>query len=647
MSDNQHKALGRKVVLLNKSKKKLNKAQSIANLRSGRESRKDDAGISSPSPKDGQSAFHGTPRRISDKDPVPHQCFTEICKQGRVKPNRRRFTMPVIAMAMALYLISGPAYEFLRNFFPMPSRQTLYFRTSFGLRFNATQLGNVSFIKNVVDNYRDENNVTDEEIYGILAVDAISLDKEMIITKDGLVYGGIESEVLSKEALTKIQTHFQELEQLWRNKSSVIISDAFVFQFQPVIATFRPFVVHIAPSTQGKATQEHVGLLEEISKRLSEHRIMVIGYSMDGDSTYRKLHDRFYTEYEETVRSDNRFVNFSKISSCLIVSDPLHILKRARYRLLGSIVHAGLTNSTEAIDADALAAVLNLPSKVFSSQKFTKMHDDLPISLFSFESLVHLADEKPVYLAYFLPFCLLNIGLSEKGLSIEERINFLEVAFYYVLAYLGELKEKPSQLPDVKTARNAHVKLFPQNLALEMTNTLASILSVMYSFNGTIHLNRIGTNPLEHTFGAIRMRSRHKNTYQKLVKSVGDMETWKKMVSVAGTGGKISGRRSYYGQLVSTNISFSPCVLNMNPRDIAVAAHMIYGLPISSKELDCWNMNFVSQVACDVFTEFVSTLRTIYRRLYPKDKTISTRSRSILVTSGRGILCNKKRIDLS
>ena len=208
MSDNQHKALGRKVVLLNKSKKQLNKAQSIANLRSGRESRKDDAGISSPSPKDGQSAFQGTPRRISDKDPVPHQCFTEICKQGRVKPNRRRFTMPVIAMATALYLISGPVYEFLRNFFPMPSRQTLYFRTSFGLKFNATQLGNASFIKNAVDNYRDENNVTDEEIYGILAVDAISLDKEMIITKDGLVYGGIESEVLSKESLKKIQTHF-------------------------------------------------------------------------------------------------------------------------------------------------------------------------------------------------------------------------------------------------------------------------------------------------------------------------------------------------------------------------------------------------------------------------------------------------------
>ena len=646
MSDNRHKELGRKVVLFNKAKKKLNKAQSLANLRNGRERAKDNAISSSQSTPQRQSSFHGTPHTIGENVARVHSCLTELYGQARVMPNRRRFTMSVIAMSMALYLISGPAYTFLRNFIPLPSRQTLYLRTSFGLRFNATYLENLSLVKNVVENYREENNVTKEEICGILAVDAISLDKEMIITKDGVVYGGLSSEVLSKEALEKIQKHFSHLEELWRNKSSVIISDAFVFQFQPVLASLRPFVVHIAPSTQGKATQEHVGLLEAISKQLLEQRVKVIAYSMDGDSTYRKLHERFYAEYETNIRGDCSFVNFSKISSCLIVSDPLHILKRARYRLLGNVVHTGLTNSTGMIDINRLATVLNLPSKVFSSQKFTKMHDDLPISLFSFESLVILAKVEPMYLAYFLPFCLLNIGLSETGLSLEERINLFEVAFYYVFAYLGELTEKASLLPDVKTPLNRHVKLFPRNLALEMSNTLASILSIMYGFNGTIHLNRIGTNPLEHTFGAIRMRSRHKNTYEKMVKCVGDMETWKKMVAVLGTGGKISGRKTYYGKLVTTNLSFSPCVLNMNPRDIAVAAHMIYGLPISSLELDCWNMNFLSEVSCDVFTEFLSTLHTMYRRLHPKDKVIATNSRSILVTSGRGILCNQKRRDL-
>lgn len=63
----------------------------------------------------------------------------------------------------------------------------------------------------------------------------------MIITKDGVLVGELSSEVLNKETLENIQRHFSHLEELWRNKSSVIISDAFVFQFRPVLATPRPF----------------------------------------------------------------------------------------------------------------------------------------------------------------------------------------------------------------------------------------------------------------------------------------------------------------------------------------------------------------------------------------------------------------------
>ena len=249
--------------------------------------------------------------------------------------------------------------------------------------------------------------------------------------------------------------------------------------------------MHICPSTQGKATQEHVSLLENISTALLGEGVRVIGYSMDGDSTYRKLHNLLYAEYEDKIRRDIDFTNFSGISSRLIVSDPLHILKRARYRLLGSDVHIGLTNSTQLIDVERLQSLLNLPSKVFSSQKFTKMHDDLPVMLFSFESLMVLAESEPGYLAYFLPFCLFNIGLSEKGLSLEERINFFEVAFYYVLAYLGELKVARPMLPDYKSARNRHVKPLPEPLARQLSNTLASILSVIYSFNTSIHLKEV------------------------------------------------------------------------------------------------------------------------------------------------------------
>ena len=646
MSDDLHRAIGRKSIALNRARKKLVAAKRSEWARrlndrakeGGRESINRDKSVAA-------SPFQGTPRYVGTRQKQKYELLEELHRIKDVKPNRRRFGTKLIAMSLALYLISTTAYAFLRNFVPLPSRQTLQTRTSVADRFRPELMENMLHVKEIVDNYRQNNSETNGEIHGIIAVDAIAFDRELVVSKSGLVTGSLSSEVLDAETLAKIQTDFEQLENLWREKYKTIISDAFVYQFHPLSPELRPFIVHIRPTTQGKATNEEVEILEKLSNILNENGVKVLGYAMDGDSTYRKLHNLFYEEYNSSVRQDCAFTNFSAIRSRLMVSDPLHILKRARYRLLNSDVHTGLTNSSDVIDVEKLKKLLNLTSKVFSNQKFTKMHDDLPISLFSFESLITITTCEPAYVSYFLPFCLLNIGLSEEHLSLEERVNLFEVAFYYILIYRAVTTTTPVLLPEHKSARNTHVRLFPDTLSLELCNTLFSILSIIYSHNCTIHLNRIGTNPLEHTFGAIRMRSRYKNTYEKMLKSVGEMETWKRMVSILGTGGKISGRRSYYGRMVNVNLSISPCVLPMNPREIAVVAHLCFSMPVSAYEIDCWNMNSLGVFSNEIFNNFLSTLTSIYRRLHPMPKSVVTNSRSIQVTSGQNILCQKGRRD--
>lgn len=47
---------------------------------------------------------------------------------------------------------------------------------------------------------------------------SISLDKGMIITKDGLVYGGIESELISKEALKRYKLSSMSLRTCGRTR---------------------------------------------------------------------------------------------------------------------------------------------------------------------------------------------------------------------------------------------------------------------------------------------------------------------------------------------------------------------------------------------------------------------------------------------
>ena len=635
--------MARKCAELKKSQKDLVSAQRRERMLRMNQERKSAPNSAETTPSKNDSPFRGKPHYVATGD---WNCSDELSQLSRVPPNRRRFSTKMIALALAVYLISGPAYNFLRDAMPLPSRHTLNARTATTEKFNPLLLQNISGIDEIVKRYRETNELDSTNIYGVLAVDAIAFDREMVIGQDGFIKGSIQSESLDSETLERIQNDFCELEKLWQEKLNSIISDAFVFQFHPLNAAHRPFVVHIHPSTQGKATNTEVELLDKISEILERAGIKVIGYAMDGDSTYRKLHKMFFSEYGERVRKDASFVNFSGIGSRLIISDPLHVLKRARYRLLGSRVHTGLTNGTTQIEIDRLVEILHLPSKVFSNQHFTKMHDDLPVSLFSLETLVTLASQEPSYLSYFLPFCLLNSALTEERLSLEERINFLEVAFYYMLGYLGELSVTTATLPNHKSSRGNAVRLFSEELALETTNTLASLLAVIYGFNMTLNLNRIGTNPLEHTFGTVRMRSKCKHTYEKMVKSLGDVETWKRMVSIVGVGGKISGRRSCYGKVVNVNLQISPCVLNMNPRDIAVACHIMFSLPISSNELECWNLNYIAVHSEEIMNGFLSILSSIHKRLYPVAKTIRLNSRSILLRPGKNHITSRKDVTI-
>ena len=105
-------------------------------------------------------------------------------------------------------------------------------------------------IKEIVTNYMERSNATYGEISGILAVDAISLDREMVITDKGFVSGGLTSEVLDKDVLASIQKNFRELEEIWKQKLNSIISDAFVFQFHPITAT--PLLCIYAPVLRAK-----------------------------------------------------------------------------------------------------------------------------------------------------------------------------------------------------------------------------------------------------------------------------------------------------------------------------------------------------------------------------------------------------------
>lgn len=215
-----------------------------------------------------------------------------------------------------------------------------------------------------------------------------------------------------------------------------IIKSGFVFQIQPYDCKYKPFVIHIFPSSNGKASQEIIDKLFKI-KNLAKNRIIIIikTFAFDGDNAYKNLHLNYFKSYATFLVNSNNFFNL-KTKVMHVVSDFFHLLKRLRYRLLSSILHAGFTLNGEAILIDEFKTILNeMGDVVFCNEKFTKMNVKLAIELFKPYNFIKLLEfKKFAAAAYWFPISTSIIAILTDDFYIwqDENLRFAEaLSFCY------------------------------------------------------------------------------------------------------------------------------------------------------------------------------------------------------------------------
>jgi hypothetical protein len=133
-----------------------------------------------------------------------------------------------------------------------------------------------------------------------------------------------------------------------------------------------------------------VGKLEEIAEILHLKRFRIIGYACDGDSCPHRLHSELQQRWNiETSEEATPNVIFNTRARRLIITDPLHILKRIRYRygFLSGPFRIGVGHDQTEFCIDDVQDKLPLPPIVFNNSRITRMHDSLALELFSQVSL--------------------------------------------------------------------------------------------------------------------------------------------------------------------------------------------------------------------------------------------------------------------
>jgi hypothetical protein len=399
------------------------------------------------------------------------------------------------------------------------------------------------------------------------------------------VLGSVDQIDVSQSEFDDFSQHLQKFEEWGLNNSDSAITDTFAFILQPLSPELPCTLLHLSPETQGKATDRIVKLLDIIKDLLGQQNVTISYYAFDGDSAYSKLVDRFVASVD-TIALSNEFNGWSKLqhpTACVV--DPLHVLKRFRYRLLNSHVRNGFDITSPVANLSEYKGRLNVPSIVFSNQGFTKMNDDLPLRLFTLSNLFVLHDAGDLaMLAYSLMPTLLILAFHGISASIADRRYLLEIIYYYTAFYEKVKTSARNPLPERKSAEKFDVTLFSNSLLQDVRSAVIAALIEMGQHDGrTVYLHRIESNPVEHFFGRCRMLSRNCHRWQKLLKVVKNDLLLSQIRAEYGTGARVDGKRTTFGIPIVMADGEGELHFSKPPREVAASLLIVFGYEISSK----------------------------------------------------------------
>ena len=427
------------------------------------------------------------------------------------------------------------SYKILCQYIPeLPSIENIREKYPESIQNFEEDLIDLDKLSNIIKFYKEENKIVNKEkIYGCLAVDALFFKPDIKIDRNGIVYGMNENIELSKGTYMMFSRNFDTFIEFVRSNWKKILKACFVFQFNPLSCRFKPIVLHIKPCSNGKANDFIINCLYRIREILHNYRIEVVSFAFDGDQAYRCLHEDFYKTYISNMINLNQFPN-KRMTKVRVISDFMHIIKRLRV--------SKFKIQSPFIDISEIKKILkHIPPIVFDNSRITKMHDILPLSLFSLQNFIILFEKKR-YLdaAFWFPISLTIIALNSNNIGYSNRQLFLECSLWFLVYYRLKLDECENvSLGERKYDSKIDVLPYTNELLVEFSNTIFSTINIIDEYEN-VYLNRNSTTPLEHTFGRARIKAHDIHTIKKFLKVVSEMnqqkikKTYNDMIQIKG-----------------------------------------------------------------------------------------------------------------
>jgi hypothetical protein len=275
---------------------------------------------------------------------TPAGGILSVLKQNATSsPQGRRDSLETLVRARHVGGISPNAWKTVRKVLPVPGKRLLL------LKFTETKgisetLVDPSRIGELIHLWRQAvppGGVGCPVV--LLSVDPVAFRPLISIHEDGHVerlknMKELDSPDLFSQFISGPVAFLSFVKEHWDDAETAL----FAFQLQRLHPDDPCSIIHAMPATNGKGNREVVQKLLDLKDAL-EHQFdfFVVGMAFDGDSAFRTLHKNFRDNWRPLIMPHIFSIPVENVESPVIICDPLHLMKRIRYRWVSAVFSLG------------------------------------------------------------------------------------------------------------------------------------------------------------------------------------------------------------------------------------------------------------------------------------------------------------------
>lgn len=261
------------------------------------------------------------------------------------------------------------------------------------------------------------------------------------------------------------------------------IKNCFVILLLPLDPKYLPLPLRIIEQENGMMNKEINSQIIEIREDCQRHNIKIRFIYTDGNKHYDTEHTKAFDRYKAYLDSTSLedLANCMNEYNLMPASDPLHLLKVARGRLLKGTISMDLTQDT-LISVSSIEETLNLGNSLNDRSSIGQMRDCYPLERFAIQNMINLGESGKINEAkYLLPFTMFTEALRNPIYDLFTRLQLLNISFSVFRHYYDQISEY-KKLPNgySQNLNGATIALFFANKT-NLIRWLNTIIAIYHS----------------------------------------------------------------------------------------------------------------------------------------------------------------------